>query len=189
MRRQQKQTPLTSVQDANHLRRQDAIRRAYSAASLRRPEAKPQSHRPAPNPRVVALLHAPTPAYRPPPTPTLAMLRETPQSMQESTSRADFCDPELQMANSAAYHEPTTTHRRSPHLKAAWRRSPGAPGDELGSSRQLSMSSRDTSCASLPGFSHYSGALDDYGANLLDEGRRAYREQRGKGARRITYVQ
>ena len=188
MRRLQKQRPLTS--DASHTRRQEAIRRAYSAASLRRPEADPQQtaqstttqpHRPTPDPRIMALLHGPTPAYRPPPTPTVAMLRQMAQNEQWSTSRSDFCDPVLQRTNSAAYDTPyhPSTHGRYPRVKAAWWRTAERSADELSLSRQSSNSS-------LPGFGLYSGAVDGKESNLFDEGRRAFREQRGRCSRAIN---
>lgn len=170
--------------------RETAVRRAYSAAHLHSPPrtvaTKPAAPPPpSPNERIMALLHGPPRAHRPPPTPTLAEMRQTPQSEQETTSRQDYCDPKLQRPNSATldgrahdgqqtrYHP--SMHNRRPLIKCPSWKSPPPPA-------------KPHIHPSLPGFSPYSGPVDGDGPRLTDGGRRAYREQRGRCARGVWLV-
>ena len=96
------------VHDPSFARKGEAaVRRAYGARSKPpMPVVNEKGHRKPDNARIMSLLHCPPPAYRPPPTPTNAILRQTPQHEQWSTSRHDFCDPALQKQKRSAEAEP-----------------------------------------------------------------------------------
>ena len=153
--------------------------RLNSARHAHRPKpsrSSPAPPRPEPNERIMTLLHGPPPAHRPPPTPTLAMLRCTPQAQLETTSRHDFCDPVLQRPRSATFDRPAyhpSEHNRRPLIRCpSWR----SPQPRL----QIMH-------LSLPGFSPYSNPIEADGR--VHGPRRAHREQRGKCNRRIMYTQ